>query len=395
MRKAGLLEAARRPARWQVLAVAAVMALVAAPGSSSGWSQQAELTATHGASLDYFGSAVAVSGSTAVVGAYGTKAGTGAAYVFVRSGSVWRRQAELTAPHGTQGDNFGASVAVSGSTAVVGAYGTKSDRGEAYVYVRSGSSWSRKAELTVPRAAKGDNFGSSVAVSGSTVVVGADGRNSETGAAYVYVRSGTSWPRKAELTPKAGTDFLGGFGNSVAISGSTVVVGAVANDSNHGSAYVFVHSSKAWSQRAELTDPGNHRFDNFGVSVAISGSTVVVGANGSALNSGAAYVYVRSGKAWPRQASLPPAGTAFGVSVGISGSTAIVGTDGAAFPHPGAAYVFVRSGKSWSKRAKLVPSDGGSAENFGDSVAISGSTAVAGDPDHASLAGSAYAFVGG
>jgi hypothetical protein len=220
---------------------AAVRATLRSPsGPSTVSGQQAELTASDGASGDQFGWSVAISGSTAVVGA-DTPNGTGAAYVFVRSGTTWSQQAELTASDGTSNDEFGRSVAISGDTAMVGAHAKNSATGAAYVFVRSGTTWSQQAELTARDRRAGDFFGNRVAISGSTVVVGAPFKNSATGAAYVFVR-GTTWFQQAELTASDGVsgDF---FGGSVAISGRTAVVGAPFKNSATGAAYVFCRRS--------------------------------------------------------------------------------------------------------------------------------------------------------
>ena len=149
--------------------------------------QQAELTAADGAPGDAFGGSVAISGSTAVVGAPDRNSQTGAAYVFTRSGTTWSQQAELTAADAAAGDYFGISVAISGSTAVVGAYGNNSQTGAAYVFTRSGTAWSQQAELTAADATANALLGVSVAVSSSAAVAGAYGKNSSTGAAYVFV----------------------------------------------------------------------------------------------------------------------------------------------------------------------------------------------------------------
>jgi hypothetical protein len=258
--------------------------------SGTTWTQQAKLTASDGVSNDYFGYSVAISGNTAVTGAVAKNSLTGAAYVFVRSGTAWSQQAKLTASDGAANDYFGDSVAVSGSTAVVGAR-QNSSTGAAYVFVPSGTTWSQQAKLTASDAAPLDNFGVWVAVSGSTTVVGAFGKNSNTGAAYVFVRSGTTWSQQAELTAfdAAQSD---NFGLSVALSGSIALVGASGKSSNKGAAYVFVRSGTTWSQQSELTASDSVSNDYFGVSVALSGSNAVVGAQGKNSFTGAAYVYV-------------------------------------------------------------------------------------------------------
>src|SRR5579884_706866 len=271
---------ARRPAR-----VRSQMTLAQAPAglqsavrrtfgvssSSSGSpSQQAELTSDLGYG---FGYSVAISGSTAVIGAPYKLSGIGAAYVFVHSGSGWSEQAELTASDGAAGDEFGASVAISGFTAVIGSPIHNSGTGAAYVFVRSGSSWSQQAELTASDGAVGDHFGGSVAFSASRAVIGAAQHNSAKGAAYLFVRSGSSWSQRRELTASngvAGDD----FGTSVAAYGTTAVIGAPGTNSRAGAAYVFSGSSPP----AELTASDAAAGDAFGSSVAVYGSTTVIGA---------------------------------------------------------------------------------------------------------------------
>lgn len=274
------------------------------------WSQQAQLTASDGAALDRFGVSVALSGDTALVGSYlddmGANLDQGSAYVFTRIGTTWGQQAKLTSSSGAAGDRFGSSVALSGDTALVGAYlddlDAKSNQGSAYVFLRSGSTWSQQTQLTASDGAAGDEFGWSVALSGDTALVGATfdkvGANSKQGSAYVFVRSGASWSQQAQLTASDGAanDY---FGVSAALSGDTALVGAVYDDvgvnSDQGSAYIFVRNGITWSQQSQLTASDGAAFDDFGVSVAISGDTALVGADrddvGSAANQGSAYFY--------------------------------------------------------------------------------------------------------
>ena len=286
---------------------------------------------------------MAIAGSTVVVGAPVKNSAAGAAYVFVRSRRAWSQRAELTASVSAPGDEFGSSVVIAGSTVVVVALGTNSDAGAAYVFVRSRRAWSQQAELTASDGAPGDFFGLSVAISGSTVVVGAPIKNSVLGAVYVFVRSGTAWSQQAELTASDGAPG-DEFGWSVAISRSTVVVGAPIKNSAVGAAYVFVRSGGAWSQQAELTASDGTPRDEFGLSVAISGAAVVVGAPGKNSSTGVAYVFVRSGTAWSQQAELTASdgapGDFFGFPVAISGATLVVGAFGKN-SSAGAAYVFV------------------------------------------------------
>jgi trimeric autotransporter adhesin len=316
------------------------------------WIQQQELTASDGATSDQFGFSVAVSGSTIVVGAIGHTEGSnvdqGVAYVFEQNGDgTWSQQAELTASDGAVDDNFGTSVAVSGSTIVVGApchpgsaAGT-CGRGAAYVFMQSGATWTQQEKLTASGGKSGDDFGWSVAVDGSTIVVGAPdhtvGANSEEGAAYVFAQNvGGTWIQKAELTASDGAAD-DNFGTSVAVSGSTVVVGAdnhtVGSNSGQGAAYVFVEGGGTWSQQAELISTDGAAHDHFGDSVALAGSTAVAGAAyhtvGSNGRQGAAYVFAENAGTWTQQAELTASGGAkndyFGWSVALNGGTAVVG----------------------------------------------------------------------
>ncbi len=379
---------------------AAVRRTLGARVASGGWSPQAKLSERHGTGGEAFGSSVAVSGQTAVVGVYGKNSETGVAYVFVRSGRTWSQQAKLSARRGGPLDRFGFSVAIFGQTAVVGAPGMAL----AYVFVRSGRTWSQQAKLTAPGGAAsnyGAEFGYSVAVSGQTAVVGADAYD-KTGAAYVFVRSGTTWSPQQRLTASDAAPSAY-FGTSVAISGSTAVVGAPFGSEtgatyHTGAAYVFVRSGTTWSQQNELTasDASAGTTADFGWSVALSGATMIVGAYAGR---GAAYVFVRSGTTWSPQQKLTATdavkGDEFGYSVAISGATTVIGADQK--NKMGAAYVFVRSGTSWSQQQKLTASDGVKGDDFGYSLAISGTTAVIGAPAPGKRyqTGAAYVFVRG
>ncbi len=352
-------------------------------------------------------------------------------------------------------DYFGKTVAASGNTLVIGAYqedsnargvngnesnNSATDSGAVYVFVKSGTTWSQQAYLKASNADGGDNFGRSIAISGNTIVVGADlecsnatgvngdGSNNSafaSGAAYVFVKNGTTWSQQAYL--KASNTGAGDtFGKSVAISGDTIIVGANGEDSNaiginanesnnsassSGATYVFVRSGNAWSQQAYLKASNTEASDSFGGSVAISNDTIVVGADGEDSNalgidgmqinndagqSGAAYVFVKSGTTWSQQAYLKASNTGasdnFGGSVAISGNTIVVGTPAESSNatgvngdqnnnsaiQSGAAYIFVRSETMWSQQAYLKASNTEASDSFGESVAISGSTIIIG-----------------
>ena len=204
-----------------------------------------KVAASDGAASDLFGVSVAISGDTAVVGAYLDdvvgNAEQGSVYVFVRIGTNWTQQQKLTASDGLAGDNFGISVAVSGDTVVVGAHldnvGANADQGSTYVFGRSGTVWLQQQKLVASDGAPNDDFGISVAIFGDTVVVGAPldnvGANADQGSAYVFVRSGTVWSQEQLVASDGAAN--DGLGYSVAISGNTVVVGAGGDDGGqHG-----------------------------------------------------------------------------------------------------------------------------------------------------------------
>ncbi len=391
--------------------------------TGSGWTLEATLTATGGAANDNFGSSVALSGDTALVGAntddLGANFAQGSAYVFTRSGSTWTQQAQLTATDGAGGDQFGSSVALSGDTALVGArfddVGANFDQGSAYIFTRSGTTWTQQAQLTATDGAASDNLGVSVALSGDTALLGANfdnvGANTDQGSAWVFSRIGTKWigPDLQLLASNGAAN--DNFGISVALSGDTALVGAYVDDvganANQGSAYVFTRSGSTWIQQAQLTATDGAAGDLFGISVALSGDTALVGANsddvGANTNQGSAYVFTRSGSTWTQQAQLTATGGAggdnFGVSVALSGDTALVGAnsdDVGANTNQGSAYVFTRSGTTWTQQAQLTATGGAAGDNFGISVALSGDTALVGanfDTVGANASqGSAYVF---
>ncbi|HEX2678031.1 MAG TPA: EGF domain-containing protein [Polyangiales bacterium] len=344
--------------------------------SGSGWAQQAYIKASNPGGTDWFGESVSLSadGNTLAVGADNegsagvgvnpaaqgddSTTGAGAVYVFTRSGSTWSQQAYIKATNTGANDAFGFATALSGdgNTLAVGAYGeasngTPSDNslsyaGAVYVYTRSGTTWTSQAYLKASDVASSQQFGISVALSGdgTTLAAGANGRSNYTGAAYVFVRSGNSWSEQQILTASnaEAQDSLG-FMVRLSNDGNTLAAGAYGEDgpsnatSASGAAYVFVRSGTSWSEQAYLRASNAEASDNFGRRVAISGSgdVVVVTAynedsNGtgigsaaegdnSAANSGAAYVFKRSGTSWSQQAYVKSSNTEAGDNFGRNG----------------------------------------------------------------------------
>jgi len=418
----GRVLSARLMLRGDAVLIVADVARAAYPVRIDPLVQQAKLTAADGDRLGDLGFSVAASGPMVVVGAPGATvnggSSQGAAYVFAESDGGWSQQAELTAQDGAASDRFGSSVSASGTTVVVGAPDATvnggSYQGAAYVFTQSDGGWSQQAKLTAQDGAAYDAFASSVGVSGSTVVVGApdaavNGGSSQ-GAAYVFTQTDGGWSQQAKLTAPDGarSDQLG---SSVGISGNTVVVGApqaVLNGHPHqGAAYVFAQSDGAWTQQAKLTAQDGATSDNLGYSAAVSGSTVVVGAPGATVNGnsaqGAAYVFTQTDGGWSQQAKLTAqdgaTGDGLGTSVLVSGTTVVAGAPLAKVngdDFEGAAYMFAQGDGGWSQQAKLTAPDGTPADEIGFSVALSGTTVFAGAPqmnvDGHTNQGAAYVF---
>jgi hypothetical protein len=251
--------------------------------------QLAELKGSDTVASDEFGVSVAVSGTKAVVGTSGA-AYAGRAYVFAKSASGWTQVAELKGSDTVAADRFGASVAISGTTVVVGAYDHAKDAGRAYVFTETASGWKRVFVLKGSDTVTGDNFGTSVAISPTTAIVGAYGRADNAGRAYVFAKDAALWKQTAELR---GSDTTTGdyFGISTAISGTSVVVGAYDHAKDAGRAYVFAKTASGWKETAELKGSDTVAEDYFGSSVAVSGTTAVTGSYGQAKYAGRAYVF--------------------------------------------------------------------------------------------------------
>jgi hypothetical protein len=316
----------------------------------------------------------------------------------------WTERQKLLASDGAAYDYFGCSVSLDGDTAVIGADGDDdlgSASGSAYVFTRTGTSWTQQAKLLASDGEAGDKFGRSVSLDGDTVVIGAYSDDSYRGSAYVFTRSGTTWMQQAKLTASDG-EADGFFGISVSLDGDTVVIGAYRDDLYRGSAYIFTRTGTSWAQQAKLLASDGSAGDWFGVSVSVDGDTAVIGAYkdddlGDA--SGSAYVFTRTGTSWTQQAKLLASDGAaddeFGWSVSLDGDTAVIGADGDddLGSASGSAYVFTRSGTTWTQQAKLTASDGEADDWFGWSVSLDGDTVViiaAGDD---SWRGSAYVFI--
>ena len=414
----------------QTLAASPNLARAMEIASRLGAIQQASLVSTKPEPLAELGWAVAISGNTAVVGARnedfarstGALANAGASYIYVRSGSTWIQEARLVPRDPNPGDTFGVSVAIDGNTVVVGATGSDPDdisnAGAAYIFVREGVNWIQKAKLLASDPVPDDNFGSSVAIEGDTILVGADNKdifiNFDSGAVYVFIRRGNSWDQKAKLVA---SDARPGayFGGAVALAGNRIVVGATeANPAGlrgPGAAYVFKGRGNSWQQEARLSAEDGRRGDFFGHSVAISGETIAVGAifkdpeinSTRVTNAGAVYIFSSQRGGWEQETMLVPENATpfgqFSQSLAIEANKLIVGANQepqAGYSGAGAAYLFVKTGKEWVQHTRFFADTILEDDSFGKSVGISGDYAIVGasgrDPRSLRNAGEAFIY---
>lgn len=403
---------------------------------SLGVVQQWSLTAPDPGPQAAFGFAVALDGNTAVIGERnadldlggGLLKDAGAAYVYTYNGKTWLLQARLTAKDASAGDTFGVSVAISGSRILIGATGVDltdpgekgeqlKDAGAAYVFTRSGSTWTQQVKLIASDPVEEDAFGSGVAIDGGTAVVAAETKDFmpllDLGAAYVFYNSGgKNWKVQAKLLPP--DPYLGDyFGSSVAIYGNRIAVGAIQvppiGESGPGKAYIFRRSGGTWTPEAKLKAKGGESGDGFGSAIALYGSTVVVGAPfadpdlgfGRVASAGAAYVFDRSGSTWKENTALTASDgmvfNHFGNSLGIYNDLIVVGADGATQAGnsgSGAAYIFQKKKNEWNPQTRAVTDPTQEDDLFGKSVAVSRDWFVAGasgrDPESVSGAGQAF-----
>jgi hypothetical protein len=343
--------------------------------------------------------ALSANGDTALIGAAYDEKQAGAAYVFTRSGESWSQQARLVATGESGEGHFGDSVALSanGNTALIGAPNDNSSVGAAWIFTRTGEKWKQAQELTGHGESGEGVFGRGVALSaeGTTAIVGGP-LSGSTGGAWVFTHEPEKWGQQGEALTVGGVD---GLGESVALSanGNTALVGAPLANAVTGGAYVFTRSDGNWSEQSQLTGSNEAGGGEFGVSVALSGdgNTALVGAYfGSA-----AWVFTRSEEKWSQQEKLTTGEGSeefyFGKSVALAtdGVAALVG--GYDYEGKGAAWAFTRSGSSWSHLGGKITGEGESADGgFGFSVALSegGYTALVGSPFGNEKLGAGWVF---
>ncbi len=379
---------------------------------------------------------------------------SGAVYVFTRRGDTVAQQAYIKASNSGEGANFGSSVVLSGdgNTMAVAAYyeasaatginGNQNDRsipeaGAVYIFARTGSTWSQQAYIKASNTgtaavgngfAEGDQFGYSIALSsdGNTLAVGAIGEDSnatgingnqadnsanQSGAEYVFTRSGTAWSQQAYIkSTMTRPNVLFGYSTGISADGNTLAVAEYDADRGKGALYVLTRSGGTWSHQARIQADNAEPQDSLGYSLALSedGNTIASGAadedclkpgvnptgceNDQASNTsaGAAYVFVRNGTTWTQQAFLKASNPGkedwFGVRIAISGdgNTVAVGApnedsaatgingkqDDESALEAGAVYFFTRTGTTWVQQAYVKSSNTGAGDEFGSSIAL-------------------------
>jgi len=343
-----------RLSRWTVILI------LIGPWRICAQTNEAKLLPADGAANDFFGGRVSLSGERVLIGAGfddDNGADAGAAYIFRFDGSSWIEEAKLIASDGEAGDNFASSVSLSGNRALVGASkdgDNGMESGSAYIFQFNETSWTEETKLIASDGQEGDFFGRSVSLSGDRALIGADlddeiGDNS--GSAHIFYFDGISWTEEAKLIP---SDAAAGdaFGASVSLLDDYALIGAFQDDDNgslSGSAYVFHFDGSSWSEVTKLTASDGAGSDFFGLSVSLSLDIALIGAYGNDENGS------------------------------LSGS----------------AYIFRFDGTNWFEEAKLLPSDGGTNHTFGISVSLYDEITIIGAPgddDHGIFSGSIYIF---
>jgi hypothetical protein len=423
-----------------------------------GTSQAALLKAFNGESGDRFGVSIAIDGDTLAVGARGEDSNgitgeadnsapdAGAVYVFERVGNIWLQQAYLKASNAQADDSFGSSVGLFGDLLVVGAPGedsvdpaneadnTAEIAGAAYVFARSDGIWTQQAYLKASNREAGDKFGYPVAISGSTVAIGACGEDSNStmdesnndaehaGAVYVFSLEGDSWVQQ-EYLKASNAESYDYFGCQITLNGDTLVVSAIEEDASalggegdnsetdSGAVYVFYRNLDGWSQQSYLKALDAKDGDHFGISTALSADTLAIAAPGKdcrdecyETDAGAVYIFRRDGDVWQQHSVLSAFNLGrndnFGSDIRITGNVLVVGaygedasaTDGPAdnsMAYAGAAYIFVHDGEAWKPVDYLKASNADGGDAFGRKVALAGDTLIiaADGEDSAATAG--------
>jgi len=385
-----------------------ILILTIIVGLKADWGNEEKVVPFDNAEDDRFGRSVSLSGDYAIIGAHKDDDcgnNSGSAYIFHKNEGIWVEQAKLIASDGGQNEHFSCySVSISDDYAVISApYASDEleNSGAAYVFHRTGNIWSEQAKLVASDGMDYDYFGRAVSISGDYIAITARSsiENVIYPSAYIFHKSGEIWTEQAKLIASDNADYTS-YGNTISISNNSVLLGSCADDENgeySGAAYVFTRTGNTWSEQAKLIASDGESVIYFGYSVSISDNYAVVGSNFD----GSAYIFYREGSTWTEQVKLTASNgetnNYFGCSVCISGESIIIGSyyDNDEGNMAGAAYLFHNDGINWIEQVKLTASDSESGDLFGVSVALDNESALIGashNDDNGSCSGSSYFF---
>jgi hypothetical protein len=363
---------------------------------------ETKIIASDGRAPDFFGKSVALDGTSLVVGAFGEGTGgrmAGAAYVYDWNPGAgdWSASAKLLAHNRESMAKFGTAVSLDEDRVLVGATGTDNNRGSAYLFTRgAGGAWDQQVWLRPARRFVEGGFGSAVALRGPLAAVGAPGGREHPGSVHIFTGTSSSreWKEISALSasPSSGATR---FGSSLALGRNMLVVGAEGSDSAPGAVFVFRWTAQGWIEESLLRAPDSAPGDRFGCSVSLEGDSLVIGALGAQSRMGAVYVFSRNPDGWQLEAELRAPngapGDMFGRSVAHQGPALVIGAEGANAA-TGSIYVFGRSGNAWNLFTQVTPADGEPGDQFGGSVAVLGSLVAVGSSTDNGGRGSTYVY---
>lgn len=331
----------------------------------------------------FFGENLEIDGNYAVIGARGHGPSyTGKAFIFFKNGSTWAQQQELTISDGSTTNFYGQNVSISGTSAAVTSTG---GNGACYIFTRSGTTWTQQTKLSAPTASSG--FGQEVSLVGDKLVVGMygydSGGNTDIGRLVSYTRSGTTWSSATtiDLSDGVAGDLLGYDSIRISEDGNYLIAGVIRRDNSgntdEGVAYIFYWNGSAWTQQAKLEASDGAASFNFGNAIAITDKYAAVGALMKTSETGAVYIFTRSGTTWTQRiilgagGSIPndlSTGDQFGFGVDVHKNSLVVAAANRASPKGnGHVYVFTTSddGVTWTQKNKFTTPSGDIHDNYG------------------------------
>ncbi len=362
----------------------AVIAGLAAAAPAPAATQSTQIVPLARPQADVFGASVAIADDVLVVGTptetVGGEPAPGAAYVFGRTAGRWSQRQRMPDPNAATTASFGAAVAVSGTRFVIGAPDEDAGAGAVYLFdfdrIRGG--WTQRQRIVAAPRVAGSRFGASLALSGDFLAVGAPDETSGAGAVYTFTPSAPDfWSPMSRVLP-SDTSAGQGYGTSVALDGQELAVGAPGDTSGRGAVYAHENSGRNWIQRKKLLPTAPTGSEALGVAVSIEGGTIVGGCGARR----AAFAYTRGANGYAAAGTLEPADDGddrFGAAVAVAGDTLCVG---APFANAGrgALHVYARRGTTFVEREVLAPQDLAADAHFGSSAAASGDLVLAGAP---------------